>query len=149
MPEKTAALIYLLMRDHLPVAVVTRLVGEAQMQTAYEPELGALAYRLGNMLDDDGEPEAEPEAEAGELADLQPIMASDDGGFNTFDGSDLSDAMVDWLDLFDDRIRSDPFFVEAVNDAVEAGRATSDDTARLVAGRVSELREAREARREK
>lgn len=52
-----------------------------------------------------------------------------------------------WLDLFDDRLRGSKHFPAAVNEAADAGRIVSGDTARLVGQRVREMEDAEAARR--
>lgn len=56
----------------------------------------------------------------------------------------LSSEMIEWIDLFDDRLRESPFFVEAVNEAADAGCVLGEDTARVVAARIRELARMRE-----
>jgi hypothetical protein len=148
--EKTTAFVYLLLRDHLPAGVVTRLVGEAQMSATIEygnTELGALAYRLADLLEDDDAAAKQPAGDDERTAGvLQAIEVGDDGGYNTVAEEEfISDEMVDWLDLFDDRLRQSPHFVAAVNEAAAAGRETDEETAALVADRVRELKAQAEA----
>lgn len=149
--EKTVGFVYLLLRDHLPAGVVQRLVGESQMADSieYTSELGALAYRFADLLEEDESSAAEKAKTDGDeraAGLLQAIEAGDDGGYNTVGEEEfISDEMVDWLDLFDDRLRSSPYFVAAVNEAAAAGRETDEETGVLVGERVREMKAQAEA----
>lgn len=147
--EKTVAFVYLLLRDHLPAGVVQRLVGESQMADSieYTSELGALAYRFADLLEDEsGAVEKVAGDDEGPAGVLQAIEVGGDGGYNTVGENEfISDEMVDWLDLFDDRLKGSPHFVAAVNEAAAAGRYTDEETAQLVGARVKEMQAQAEA----
>jgi hypothetical protein len=103
-----------------------------------------------------GEVEQEEDGEGVEEGPVQRILVGDgpetmgdaaaapaSGGewFVTEDGTSMSGAMVAFLDLFDDRLRSLPTFIEAIREAADAGRLADEDTARIVAARARELHE--------
>lgn len=117
-------------------------------------ELPERAVRLAVVpLDEEPEPEheePEPDAmqriEAGTLGNaptLRPLLSEreiEEG--RDPDTAEFAPAMLRWLDEFDDRLRMSPHFVEAVNEAADAGLVLNEDTARIVASRVHELAEA-------
>ena len=86
-----------------------------------------------------------PAPAEGEPDEEFPVLrlATEGDVFLLADGSELTPAMLEWLDEFDDRIRLSPHFTDAVNEAAEAGLTlNSNATAQMVADRVGELTEA-------
>lgn len=150
--ERAAALLLVLMNEHLPAGVVRDVVLRARAiddrDFEAHAELAALAYREAHYLLDgtspDEEPEPEPEEEPAALQALDESKFMAHRQLAPLGGDVLDEAMVDWLDLFDDRISSDVHFAAAVNEAVDAGREATEETAQLVAERVREMAAASE-----
>lgn len=89
------------------------------------------------------EPAGEPEEREAVATDALLPVARREGRLVAVvsDGEDdRGKAMVEWLHRFDDRITGSKWFEEAVNEAADRGLLANDDTARLVAARVEELR---------
>lgn len=86
--------------------------------------------------------EEEPEEPEGPGPVFELTKDSDDRFVLTRDGQPPDQAQLEWLDLFDDRIRGQAQFLAAVNEAAERELPLDEDTARLVAARTRELAEA-------
>lgn len=100
-----------------------------------DPPARAVQLAVVPLEDDAPEEPDEPDT-------LQTLMAGSFGNAATLeprDADELSPAMAEWLDRFDDRLRMSPRFVDAVNEAADADRVANEDTARMVAARVREL----------
>lgn len=128
-----------------------------------QAELAASQARtLDDLADDIESGRAEPPASAvklavvpveGEAADKeeeQPVpiarvtpsrMGNAELLFPEDDSGLFEKEMKGWLDLFADRIKMSPFFVEAVNEAADNGLPATMNSARLVADHVAELTE--------
>lgn len=108
------------------------------------PSVGA-SPRLALVIDEHtpGEPVAEPDEPKREPDEQFPVKAlveGTNGMLTAADGGDLGLGMIEWLDEFDDRIRSLPGFVPAVNEAAENGLVLNEiETGRIVADRAREL----------
>lgn len=85
--------------------------------------------------------EEESEDEWHGLQRIEPGAVGNAQVLHAADGEELSAPMWAWIDEFDDRFKMSAYFVEAVNEAAEAGREISDKTGQLVAARVRELEE--------
>lgn len=86
-------------------------------------------------------PEAAPKAER-EPGMIEPIyvdVASMGGVFLPAEAEMFSEAMLAFLELFDDRLRLSPHFTRAVNEAAEYKVPATEGGARVVAARVEEL----------
>lgn len=57
----------------------------------------------------------------------------------------VQEDMGAFIDLFDDRFKRSPYFVEAVNEAAEQGFSMDEETAKVVASRIRELKAAADA----
>jgi hypothetical protein len=146
--DPLTAFLYLLMRDHVPTGTVKQLVAEVSSDEGFDlsaPELAALAERYSaplrdvidaGVVEDDDEEEREPRV--GIVIAQGDVLLDEEG-----DEFEPSHPMASWLDLFDDRIRTLPTFVQAVNEAAENDRPANEDTARIVAARARELAEAK------
>lgn len=149
--ERTAALLLVLMNEHLPAGVVRDVVLRARAiddrDFEAHAELSALAYREAHYLLE-GTEEPEPDKQGDDEA--APVQQLDEAKFMAqrqlapIGGDVLAESMAEWVDLFDDRISGDAHFAAAVNEAAEAGRPTTEETAKLVADRVRELAAASE-----
>lgn len=142
--ERVAALLLVLMNEKLPAGVVRDVVLRARAiddrDFEAHAELAAAAYREAHyLLDGTDEPEPEEEKDDDEPPALQAVEAVEGGGVKPLGSEVFDEPMLKWLDIFDDRIGGSEHFVEAVNEAVEAGRPATEATAQLVAERVHEL----------
>lgn len=152
--ERVAALLLTLVREELPADRVREMALRARAIDARDfeanAELSAWAYREAFYLLDGTEPDEDPDPEAADDGEAAPVQALDAAKFAAsrqlapIGGDVLAETMAEWLDLFDDRISGDPHFAAAVNEAAEAGRPTTEETAKLVADRVRELAAASE-----
>jgi hypothetical protein len=116
-------------------------------------ELPARPVRMVLVEDEAGGDEAAAEEDAERhAARVQRVQVGTFGTHRVIEptdaavGGEFTEAMRAWLAEFDDRIRMMDGFVDAVNEAAEAGRAADLDTARLVAERARELRDERDRR---
>lgn len=142
--ENVRLFLYLLMRDVVPTGKVAKLLDDTRgvdVSVYSSPELAALANRYaGVLLDDivDAEimDEEESPIEAVERHENTPA-----GGLRltAADGGELSGAMLEFLDRFDERIIRQPFFIAAVNEAAAMGVIMSEDSAQAVYHRAQEM----------
>lgn len=145
MRDPLVAFLYELMAEHVAPQRVAWIVRNANDGMAFRiPELHALAARFASELTP-GPVEAEvveaPE-EAPEV--VQAIFAGSNGMLiREPEGEDFSPAMRAWLDLFDDRVKMLPTFVEAVNFAASFGWPADEESARDVASKARELNDTR------
>lgn len=151
-----SAFIYELMREELPVERVRALVARATDPDAgghVIPELSELADRFtvrllappeGAVSEPAGDDDREDDDDV--LCPITEEVERDEGGvdrwsggFTLGDGRPLPPAMAEFVERFDERLLG-PAFVTAVNEAAAHGMGMDDDTARLIADRVREVR---------
>jgi hypothetical protein len=114
-----------------------------QFEAGDVPEGAAMELQLVPVIYE----EVDLDVEVPAPAETRGVQAIDAGTFGArgvlkpWGAEEFGPEMVKWLDLFDDRIRAAQEFVNAVNEAAEAGRPADETTARMVAERIGEMRE--------